>query len=280
MKGGTAINLFVQDMPRLSVDIDVVYLPIDSPRGEAIQEITAEINLIRKRIEKWGFSTRFKNSGAEEEPTLFVEDDQNQVKVEVNVFFRGTIFPITTRSLSPKTAQMFSITIDAPVLDEAELYGSKIVAALDRQHPRDLFDVLKLYQQGGLTQNILEAFVIYLAGHNRPIHEVLFGSDKDIAKSYANSFEGMIFGESPSLTMLLELRTRLRSDILSLLTDHQRDFLVGLALAKPNWSLLDCQHASRLPGLRWKMLNLEKFQKSRPADFARHAEALRRLLGR
>jgi len=102
---------------------------------------------------------------------------------------------------------MFSITIDAPVLDEAELYGSKIVAALDRQHPRDLFDVLKLYQQGGLTQNILEAFVIYLAGHNRPIHEVLFGSDKDIAKSYANSFEGMIFGESPSLTMLLELRT-------------------------------------------------------------------------
>lgn len=41
MKGGTAINLFVRDMPRLSVDIDVVYLPWQTPRDEALQAINS-----------------------------------------------------------------------------------------------------------------------------------------------------------------------------------------------------------------------------------------------
>lgn len=42
MKGGTAINLFVQDMPRLSVDIDVVYIRRDATRDQALQEITTD----------------------------------------------------------------------------------------------------------------------------------------------------------------------------------------------------------------------------------------------
>lgn len=280
MKGGTAINLFVQDMPRLSVDIDVVYVPRDHSREEALLAISDEINSIQKRLEKLGFSVRLSKSNPDSETKLFIEDDRSQVKVEVNIVFRGTIFPVVTRSLAAKTAQMFSMAIDAPILAEAELYGGKIVAALDRQHPRDLFDVLRLYDQGGLTQDILEAFVIYLGGHNRPTHEVLFGTDKNISASYANSFVGMTFEESPSLEMLVDVRTRLRADIAQRLTEKQRDFLAGLAEAKPDWSLLDCEHAESLPGLRWKLINLEKFQKNRPSDFAKQAAILRKLLDR
>jgi predicted nucleotidyltransferase component of viral defense system len=280
MKGGTAINLFVQDMPRLSVDIDVVYVPRDPSREEALRAISDEINFIQKRIEKSGLSVRLSKLNSESETKLFIENDRSQVKVEVNVVFRGTIFPVVTRSLAAKTAQMFSTTVEAPVLAEAELYGSKIVAALDRQHPRDLFDMLKFYEQGDLTSDILEAVVIYLAGHNRPTHEVLFGTDKDISASYANNFVGMTFEESPSLEMLLDVRTRLRADIVLRLTEKHRDFLIGLAEANPDWSLLDCEHAESLPGLRWKLINLKKFQKNRPSDFAKQAEALRTLLDR
>jgi len=280
MKGGTAINLFVQDMPRLSVDIDVVYVPRDPSREEALRAISDEINSIQKRLEKLGLSVRLNKLNSDSETKLFIEDDRSQVKVEVNVVFRGTIFPVVTRSLTAKTSQMFGTTVDAPVLAEAELYGSKIVAALDRQHPRDLFDVLKFYEQGDLTPDILEAVVIYLAGHNRPTHEVLFGTDKDISASYANSFVGMIFEESPSLEMLVDVRTRLRADIVHRMTEKHRDFLIGLAEANPDWSLLDCEHAESLPGLRWKLINLNKFQKNRPSDFARQAEALRTLLDR
>ncbi len=280
MKGGTAINLFVQDMPRLSVDIDVVYVPREPSREEALHAISDEINSIRQRLEKSGLSVRLNQLNSDSETKLLIEDDRSQVKVEVNVVFRGTIFPVVNRSLTAKTAQMFSTTVEAPVLAEAELYGSKIVAALDRQHPRDLFDVLKFYEQGDLTPEILEAIVIYLAGHNRPTHEVLFGTDKDIGTSYANSFVGMTFEESPSLEMLLDVRTRLRADITQRLTEKHRDFLIGLAEAHPDWSLLDCEHAESLPGLRWKLINLKKFQENRPSDFAKQAEALRTLLDR
>lgn len=280
MKGGTAINLFVQDMPRLSVDIDAVYVPRDPSREEALRAISDEINLIQKRLEKSGLSVRLSKLNLESETKLFIENDRSQVKVEVNVVFRGTIFPVVTRSLAAKTAQMFSTTVEAPVLAEAELYGSKIVAALDRQHPRDLFDMLKFYEQGDLTADILEAIVIYLAGHNRPTHEVLFGTDKDISASYANSFVGMTFEESPSLEMLLDVRARLRADIVQRLTEKHRNFLIGLAEANPDWSLLDCEHAESLPGLHWKLINLKKFQKNRPSDFAKQAEALGTLLDR
>lgn len=280
MKGGTAINLFVQDMPRLSVDIDVVYVPRDPSREEALRAISDEINSIQKRLEKSGLSVRLNKLNSESETKLFIENGRSQVKVEVNVVFRGTIFPVVTRSLAAKTAQMFSTTVEAPILAEAELYGSKIVAALDRQHPRDLFDVLKLYEQGDLTPDILEAVVIFLAGHNRPTHEVLFGTNKDIGASYANSFVGMTFEESPSLAMLVDVRARLRADIVQRLTEKHRDFLIGLAEANPDWSLLDCEHAESLPGLRWKLINLKKFQKNRPSDFAKQAEALGTLLDR
>lgn len=280
MKGGTAINLFVQDMPRLSVDIDLVYVPRDPSREEALRAISDEIDSIQKRLEKSGLSVRLNKFTSDSETKLFIEDDRSQVKVEVNVVFRGTIFPVVTRSLAAKTAQIFSTTVEAPVLAEAELYGSKIVAALDRQHPRDLFDVLKFYEQGDLTSDVMEAIVIYLAGHNRPTHEVLFGTDKDISTSYANSFVGMTFEESPSLEMLVDVRSRLRADITQRLTEKHRDFLIGLAEANPDWSLLDCEHAESLPGLRWKLINLKKFQKNRPADFAKHAETLNTLLKR
>ena len=280
MKGGTAINLFVQDMPRLSVDIDVVYVPLEPSREEALRAISDEISSIQGRLEKLGLSVRLNKLNSDSETKLFIEDDRSQVKVEVNVVFRGTIFPVAIRSLTAKTSQMFSTTVDAPVLAEAELYGSKIVAALDRQHPRDLFDVLKLYEQGDLTPDILEAVVIYLAGHNRPTHEVLFGTDKDIGTSYMNSFVGMTFEEAPSLEILLDVRSRLRADVTQRITEKHRDFLIGLAEANPDWSLLDCGYAENLPGLRWKLINLKKFQKSRPSDFAKQADALRALLDR
>ena len=97
MKGGTAINLFVQDMPRLSVDIDVVYVPREPSREEALRAIADEINLIQQRLEKLGLSVRLTKLNAESETKLFIEDDRSQVKVEVNVVFRGTIFPVLVR---------------------------------------------------------------------------------------------------------------------------------------------------------------------------------------
>ncbi|MHB8472587.1 MAG: nucleotidyl transferase AbiEii/AbiGii toxin family protein [Gammaproteobacteria bacterium] len=274
MKGGTAINLFVQNMPRLSVDIDVVYLPWTTPRDEALHAIADELDAIARRLEKFDLRSRRIVSKGFGDTKLIVEDDRNQVKVEVNIVFRGTVLPPERRALCAKTAEMFSAELELPMLTIDELYGSKLVAAMDRQHPRDLFDMWNLYRSGGLSTEMVECFVTYLAGHNRPIHEVLFSNEKDIADEYHNSFVGMTTEEPITLETLLETRAQIRSDLPKMLTDKQRQFLVGLANAQPDWGLLKCPHAGDLPALRWKLANLHTFRKSRPTDFQKQAKAL------
>lgn len=148
MKGGTAINLFVQDMPRLSVDIDVVYLPWATPRDEALQAINLELAAIGERLAPLGVQTRLIRSKDLGDTKVIIENATSQVKVEVNVVFRGTVLPVERRPVSARTGELFGVELDAPILAPDELYAGKFVAALDRQHPRDLFDVWQLYETG------------------------------------------------------------------------------------------------------------------------------------
>ncbi|MGO3742242.1 nucleotidyl transferase AbiEii/AbiGii toxin family protein [Kerstersia sp.] len=273
MKGGTAINLFLRDMPRLSVDIDVVYRPWQTPRDQALLDINQELAAIAQRVERLGVQTRLIRSKDLGDTKLIVENETSQVKVEVNVVFRGTVLPIERRPLSARTGDLFGVEFAVPVLAPDELYAGKLVAALDRQHPRDLFDVWQLFQTGGLTDAMVECFVVYLAGHSRPTHEVLFGNDKDITAEYERAFVGMTEVDCP-LQVLLETRTQLRQELPRRLSAAHRQFLSGLARAEPDWSLLQCPHADQLPALRWKLANLAIFQRRRSQDFAAQADAL------
>lgn len=273
MKGGTAINLFMLDMPRLSVDIDVVYLPRQALRDEALSAVNAELAMIAQRLAPLGVQTRLLRSSHSGETKLIVESDTSQAKIEVNMVFRGTVLPVQRQSLSARTSDLFGVEFDVPILARDELYAGKLVAALDRQHPRDLFDVWQLHRSGGLTAGMMECFVVYLAGHNRPPHEVLFGKDKEIAAEYERAFVGMTEVDC-SLETLLAVRSRMRQELLERLTAAHKRFLCGLVRGEPDWSLLQCRHAAELPALRWKLSNLATFRKRRPADFAAQAEAL------
>src|SRR5690554_7759930 len=73
MKGGTAINLFIQDMPRLSVDIDVVYRPGQTQRDEALKAINNELAAIARRVEPLGAQTRLIRSQDLGDTKLIVE---------------------------------------------------------------------------------------------------------------------------------------------------------------------------------------------------------------
>src|SRR3546814_13478745 len=95
---------------------------------------------------------------------LIVENDANQVKIEVNVVFRGSVLPVERRPLSAKTSDLFGVEFELPVLAPDELYASNLVAALVRQQPRDLFYVLPFFESGHISDVTVECFVIYLAG--------------------------------------------------------------------------------------------------------------------
>jgi len=278
MKGGTAINLFMQDMPRLSVDIDVVYRPWQVGRDEALKAINGELGAIAQRIEPLGMQARLVRAKDHGDTKLIVENETSQVKIEVNIVFRGTVLPVERKALSAKTSELFGVEFDTPLLACDELYAGKLVAAMDRQHPRDLFDLWQLYESRVLSDGMVECFVIYLAGHNRPPHEVLFGNDKDIAAEYERAFVGMTEVHC-KLETLLAARARMREELPRRLSAKHRQFLSGLVRAEPDWSLVQCQHAAELPALRWKLANLEAFRKRRPDDFAAQAAALDAGLG-
>lgn len=273
MKGGTAINLFVRDMPRMSVDIDVVYLPWQTPRAEALAQIADELRKISRRLKPLELQVRQIPSKELGEIKLLIEDADVQVKVEVNGIFRGAVRPVEARGLTKNASDQFTTEVTLPILAPEELYGSKLVAALDRQHPRDLFDVWQLLETEGLSAGIIECFVTYLAGHNRPTHEVLFSNDKDVASEFKTNFAGMT-AEPLALEKLLAARSRLRAELPGRLTDRHRAFLVGLTWARPDWTLLECPYAAELPALRWKLTNLLRFSESRPEDFERQAREL------
>ena len=135
MKGGTAINLFVRDLPRLSVDIDVVFTGHTASREAALRLIGAALEVARNELNRRGLHAESPVRTLGDESKFFLRRGRRQVKVDVNHVFRGTILPVQTLPLTPESRRLFTAEVEAPVLATAELYGGKLVAALDRQHP-------------------------------------------------------------------------------------------------------------------------------------------------
>jgi len=273
LKGGTAINLFIRDMPRQSIDLDLVIVDRFSSREDVLAMVSEALGAAREELAGFGLRCEMGAIAEGGETKLFISRERTRVKIEVNHVFRGTVLPVENRALTPSAQDLFFTDIEIPVLDPDELYGSKLVAAVDRQHPRDLFDVLGLFEEGGLSAGVIECFVGYLAGHNRPVHEVLFANEIDIAPAFANEFEGMT-RNAVTLDELLEARRRLFAELPAALTDAQRAFLVGLVRGEPDWSLMSCAHLRDLPAIRWKVENLARLARTNPEKFALQAAAL------
>lgn len=272
MKGGTALNLFVQDMPRLSVDIDVVFIPHALKREDALKAIADELAAAQHRVRALGYVAELRKIREGTEAKMFVQSSDVEVKIEVNFVFRGTVLPPQRRSLTPAAQQMFAANIQIPVLADAELYGSKLVAAMDRQHPRDLFDVQLLLAQSGWNESLLDCFVVYLAGHNRPTHEVLFPTAKPLDAVFNAEFEGMT-RDPVTLNELLATRQRMLKELPQALLPRHRDFLLSMLCAEPDWSRMPYAHLENLPALQWKLQNLARLKKN-AAKFRMQHDAL------
>lgn len=272
LKGGTAINLFVRDMPRLSVDLDLVFPDHTLPRDEALARINETIRQAAERLKKRGFQTHAPAAAADE-TKLLVRRGSVQVKIEVNFVMRGTVLPVRQASLTPTARDVLMADLEIPVVSLEDVYGGKLVAALDRQHPRDLFDVMQLFAHEGITPGIRRAFVVYLASSNRPVHEVLFPPLRDIRYDYERNFQGMT-AEPVSLEALLAARKRLAREIQQGLDQDERRFLLSLVAGAPEWVLLGIDQLEHLPGVRWKLQNLAQLQKTDSKKFAEQAEML------
>ncbi|MDR3087481.1 MAG: nucleotidyl transferase AbiEii/AbiGii toxin family protein [Azoarcus sp.] len=276
LKGGTAINLFVRDMPRFSVDLDIVFPDYRMPRDEALACINNAIRQCAEHLKERGYQTYMSGTAGTGETGLLVRHAGIEIKIEVNYVTRGTVYPVRIAALTPTARAILLADMEIPVVSLEDMYGGKLVAAMDRQHPRDLFDVMQLFAHEGITADIRRAFVVYLACHNRSVHEVLFPKLKNIEWEYEHSFKGMT-AEPVELSQLLAARERMVHELQSGLDTNERRFLLSLVTGKPEWLLPGIAHAEHLPGIRWKLRNLAQLKCKNPEKFAEQAEVLSQL---
>ncbi len=272
LKGGTAINFFVQDLPRLSVDIDLTYLPLHE-RDLALDEIRNSLARIAEAIKSMMPGTGIilkRIHGTEVVRGLIVDREGVTIKIEPNLVLRGSVYPPEIKPLSKKAQDLFELSLQSRILSSYDLYAGKICAALDRQHPRDLFDVHLLLKSEGLKPEIRKAFIVYLVSHPRPMVEILSPQEKDIREVFEKEFKGMI-AESIPCEALETTRNDLVEILREELTLDERKFIVSVKEGRPEWGLLGLEGVENLPGVKWKLLNISRMDKTK------HQKAVRKL---
>lgn len=259
LKGGTAINLFIRNMPRLSVDIDLTYLPV-AERDQSLSDIDVALKRIGDRIRGIDNNIHITESapGSQNSINKLVvrTKDRVQIKIEVTPVLRGCVYEPVTMPVSEKAEEVFGFA-EINVLSFADIYAGKIMAALDRQHPRDLFDVHLLLKNEGITDDLRTALIIYLISHDHSPYSLLDPMLRDISQDFEQNFIGMTT-ENITLDTLLGTRTKLIADVIGNMPENHKAFLRSFYCRKPDWKLLGIDGVEHLPAVRWREFNLDK----------------------
>jgi len=256
LKGGTAINLFIRDLPRLSVDIDLTYLPIEDYETSvagidaALERIAASI------VEKIaGSQINEQRSDAGHIERIHVQSGRVGIKIEVTPVLRGVVYDPTVLTVSAKVEDTYGFA-EARVVSFADLYAGKLVAALDRQHPRDLYDVRLLLAQDGVSDDLRRAFIAYMLQSRKPLNVILAPPRRELAAKYAQEFDGMTL-EPVSLQDLETTREAMIETVVGGMPDAHRRFLVSFKRGEPDWDLLGLPKVADLPAVRFRQEKLE-----------------------
>ena len=271
LHGGTAINLFVRNMPRLSVDIDLTYLPFED-RPTALKNISDALKRIQARIE--GVLPNAQILHKPDSGKLFIRSGGEDIKLEVNLVGRGTMTPPEKMILCDRAQERYDTSSVIQVVALGQLYGGKICAALDRQHPRDLFDVKLLMENEGFSDDIRRGFLLCLLGSGRPINEVLVPNVQDQRQAMNNQFAGMSDVEF-TYDDFEKTREQLVGTVNKSLTAQDKEFLLSVKNCEPDWSIYDFVH---FPAVQWKLQNLRTLKKDDPDKHKQQYEALKEKL--
>jgi len=281
VKGGTGINYFSLDLPRVSIDIDLAFIPI-MPRKESIESIGQGLVTLGKSIRDSipNAKVNYRKTKDGHLSKLDVVHKGVSVIIEPNFVKRGTVYEPVKRGLSEgaKSALGISDNFKVKLLSNAELFAGKITAALDRQAPRDLYDIKNLMDKEGLTTETRKAFIVYLISNPRPMHELLNANIPDkklIEKSYNDNLKPMM-RKVVSISELMNMRSDFITTLNNSFLRTEKDFLLSFKSGKPRYELLGVENAKELPAVQWKQMNIKKMSE---AKHAKQLEKLAKVLG-
>ncbi len=271
--GGTAINLFVKNLNRLSVDIDVTYIPLE--------DRTSSLNHINEALMRIADRTRRSFRDIRIIPRLDIckitcERQGCQVKIEVNQTKRGLVCgEARLYPLCEKAQSLFGMEVDARIVSLPQLYGGKISAALLRQHPRDLFDVR---QMDIPLSAVKEGIIFCLLGSDRPIHESFSPNFIDQREAMENQFVGM--SDIPFSYEEFEMtRDSLIKGVNDIMTETDKRFIVGFEELTVNQGDNPYSKFFDYPSVKWKIKNLQKLKATNPRKLQAEANKLRLIMG-
>ena len=220
---------------------------------------------MKKLIEGLNFVVKPSYTKDQQLAKLFVYKHEAVIKVEPNLVIRGSAFDCEEYDLCQRAQDQFLKFSRVKMLSFSDLYGGKICAALDRQHPRDLFDVKLLLDAQELTDDVRRALIVYLVSSPRPIHELLNPNPNlvDFKKIFNKEFSGMTDDLSVTEDELINIRSHLIRLILESFTENERKFLISLKAGFPDWSLMSIPGIEKLPAMLWKLENIRKIPENK-----------------
>jgi hypothetical protein len=261
-------------MPRLSVDIDLTYVPIEDRAG-SLANIKAALAAIQQRVHSRKPDVRVRLIA--DKAKLLCSHRGTQIKIEVNTTMRGALDDPQVWSLSQNARQTYDRFVDAPVIPIGQLYGGKICAALDRQHPRDLFDIKYMLDAHGFSTEIRRGFLFCLTSGDRPLHEILMPTLLDQRETLENHFLGMT-DEPWTYEQYEETRLTLIRAISAGLDEADRQFLISFKEGAPEWTTYGFTEFEGFPAVRWKLENIRKLKKVNPSKHRDQLDALKAIL--
>ncbi len=263
LKGGSAINLFFRDMTRLSVDIDLCYLPIED-RDKSLFNINKcllnIIDVIQSNIPSCSITRGYTKQ--EETKNIIIKANDAIVKVEINLIVRGALYPYQVVDTSAMVQEIFDTKISARCLSFADVYGGKLCACLDRQHPRDWYDIWILLENEGITEEVKKAFILYLLSSRRPIAEILDPQPLNQRVLYINELEGMNHN-IPAYEVLAQVTKKVSNLISKIMTNNEREFLLSFKKGTPEWGKSGIENLQNFPAVRWKLFNIQKMSEAK-----------------
>lgn len=149
LKGGTAINLTIFNLPRLSVDID-----LDFSKDVSREPMLAERKQIHAHIQKYmeaaGYSLSLKSKQYHALDSFVYEyinagGMKDNLKIEINYMLRCHVLPVSRRlvHLPWNDTELMVLSVDP-----MEIFAAKTVALLNRAAPRDLYDMFNMQKYG------------------------------------------------------------------------------------------------------------------------------------
>ncbi len=254
LKGGTAINLFYNNLPRLSVDIDLTYIGFES-RDIASANINNALKRIADDLNAKGYIANVQGNDIEKK--IICSNKNAKIKIEPNYIIRGCIEKPEILEVCENVEDEFGYA-QIQVVSKKELYGGKICAALDRQHPRDLFDVKELIEKDEINEELIKGFIAMLLSHDKPLHETLKPNIKNQTEIFEKQFQGMT-NKNFSYVEHEQTLNNLINIIKEKIFPYKQHLLDFVSL-KGDLGNFKINNLEKLPAIKWKIKNLQKLQ--------------------